>query len=126
VNAYVRYAQGDRTHRPSGRLRPADVFKVFEFLYGEGTAAKLRIDRIDPNKIILKPRLVGIEMKQGPSDSSLPRPGRICYAPSETCDMGNGRLCLEDPDGKHTTGRRRLASASTRNFRDKSNATSSG
>jgi len=52
VNAYVRYVQGNRT-----------PFEVFEFLYGKGTAAKLHIDRIDPKEVILKPRLVGIEMK---------------------------------------------------------------
>ena len=52
VNAYVRLAQGDRT-----------PFEVFEFLYGEGTAAKLHIANIDPKEVILKPRLVGIEMK---------------------------------------------------------------
>lgn len=52
VNAYVRHAQGDRT-----------PFEVFEFLYGEGTAAKLHIERIDPRDVVLKPRLVGIEMK---------------------------------------------------------------
>lgn len=52
VNAYVRYAQGDRT-----------PFEVFEFLYGEGMAEKLHITKIDPKKVILKPRLVGIEMK---------------------------------------------------------------
>jgi len=52
VNAYVRYAQGNRT-----------PFEVFEFLYGEGTAAKLHIDRINPKDVVLKPRLVGIEMK---------------------------------------------------------------
>ena len=51
VNAYVRLAQGDRT-----------PFEVFEFLYGEGTAAKLHITKIDPKEVILKPRLVGIEM----------------------------------------------------------------
>ena len=38
-------------------------FEVFEFLYGEGTAAKLHITKIDPKEMILKPRLVGIEMK---------------------------------------------------------------
>ena len=52
VNAYVRYAQGDRT-----------PYDVFEFLYGEGTAAKLHIVKIDPKEVVLKPRLVGIEMK---------------------------------------------------------------
>lgn len=52
VNAYVRHAQGDRT-----------PFEAFEFLYGEGTAAKLHIERIDPRDVVLKPRLVGIEMK---------------------------------------------------------------
>lgn len=52
VNAYVRHAQGDRT-----------PFEVFEFLYGEGTAAKLHIERVDPMDVVLKPRLVGIEMK---------------------------------------------------------------
>ena len=52
VNAYVRYAQGDRT-----------PFEVFEFLYGEGTAEKLHIAKIDPKEVLLKPRLVGIEMK---------------------------------------------------------------
>ena len=48
----MRLAQGDRT-----------PFEVFEFLYGEGTAAKLHIAKIDPKKVVLKPRLVGIEMK---------------------------------------------------------------
>ena len=52
VNAYVRYAQGDKT-----------PYDVFEFLYGEGTAAKLHIARIDPKEVVLKPRLVGIEVK---------------------------------------------------------------
>ena len=52
VNAYVRYAQGDRT-----------PYDVFEFLYGEGTAAKLHIAKIDQKEVVLKPRLVGIEMK---------------------------------------------------------------
>lgn len=52
VNAYVRLAQGDRT-----------PFEVFEFLYGEGTAAKLHIAKVDPKEVVLKPRLVGIEMK---------------------------------------------------------------
>ena len=52
VNAYVRYAQGDRT-----------PYDVFEFLYAEGTAAKLHIKKIDPKEVVLKPRLVGIEMK---------------------------------------------------------------
>ena len=52
VNAYVRLAQGDRT-----------PFEVFEFLYGEGTAAKLHIANVDPKEVVLKPRLVGIEMK---------------------------------------------------------------
>lgn len=52
VNAYVRYVQGNRT-----------PFEVFEFLYGEGSAAKLHIAKIDPKKVVLKPRLVGIEMK---------------------------------------------------------------
>ena len=52
VNAYVRYAQGDRT-----------PYDVFEFLYAEGTAAKLHIKKIDPKEVVLKPKLVGIEMK---------------------------------------------------------------
>ena len=52
VNAYVRYAQGNKT-----------PYDVFEFLYGEGTAAKLHIAKIDPKEVVLKPRLVGIEMK---------------------------------------------------------------
>ncbi len=52
VNAYVRYAQGNRT-----------PYDVFEFLYGEGTAEKLHIAKIDPKEVVLKPRLVGIEMK---------------------------------------------------------------
>lgn len=52
VNAYVRYAQGDRT-----------PFDVFEFLYGEGTAEKLHIAKINPKEVILKPHLVGIELK---------------------------------------------------------------
>ena len=52
--------------RPRGRrVREGDrtPFEVFEFLYGEGTAAKLHIAKIDPKEVILKPRLVGIEMK---------------------------------------------------------------
>ena len=52
VNAYIRYAQGDRT-----------PYDVFEFLYGVGTAAKLHISKIDPKEVVLKPRLVGIELK---------------------------------------------------------------
>ena len=52
VNAYVRYAHGNKT-----------PYDVFEFLYGEGTAAKLHIAKIDPKEVVLKPRLVGIEMK---------------------------------------------------------------
>ena len=52
VNAYVRLSQSDRT-----------PYDVFEFLYGEGSAARLHIARIDPKEVVLKPRLVGIEMK---------------------------------------------------------------
>ena len=52
VNAYIRLSQSDRT-----------PYDVFEFLRGEGVAAKLRIMKIDPKEVILKPRLVGIEMK---------------------------------------------------------------
>ena len=52
VNAYVRGSQGNRT-----------PYDVFEFLYGAGTAAKLHIIKIDPKEVILKPRLVGLEMK---------------------------------------------------------------
>lgn len=52
VNAYVRRAKGDKT-----------PYEAFEFLYGEGTAARLHIARVDPNEVVLKPRLVGIEMK---------------------------------------------------------------
>lgn len=52
VNAYVRGSQGDRT-----------PYEVFEFLYGSGTAAKLHIEHVDPRDVVLKPRLVGIEMK---------------------------------------------------------------
>ncbi len=52
VNAYVRYVNGNKT-----------PYDVFEFLYGEGTAEKLHISRIDPKEVVLKPRLVGIEMK---------------------------------------------------------------
>ena len=52
VNAYVRGAQGDKT-----------PYDVFEFLYGDGTAAELHIAKIDPKEVVLKPRLVGIEMK---------------------------------------------------------------
>ena len=48
----MRLAQGDRT-----------PFEVFEFLYGEGTATKLHIAKVDPKEVVLKPRLVGIEMK---------------------------------------------------------------
>ena len=32
-------------------------------LYGKGMAAKLHIAYIDPREVVLKPRLVGIEMK---------------------------------------------------------------
>ena len=52
VNARVRLSQGDRT-----------PFEVFEFLYGEGAAGRLHIRRIDPREVVLKPSLVGIEMK---------------------------------------------------------------
>ena len=52
VNAYIRQSQSDRT-----------PYDVFEFIRGEGVAAKLRIAKIDPRKVSLKPRLVGIEMK---------------------------------------------------------------
>jgi IS30 family transposase len=52
VNAYVRLSQSDRT-----------PYDVFEFLYGEGTAAKLHIAKVDPREVVLKPRLVGIEVK---------------------------------------------------------------
>lgn len=52
VNAYIRQSQSDRT-----------PYDVFEFIRGEGVAAKLRIAKIDPRKVCLKPRLVGIEMK---------------------------------------------------------------
>ena len=52
VNAYVRLSQSDRT-----------PYDVFEFIHGEGTAAKLGISKIDPREVVLKPRLLGIEMK---------------------------------------------------------------
>ena len=52
VNAYVRYVNGNKT-----------PYDVFEFLYGEGTAERLHIAKIDPKEVVLKPRLVGIEMK---------------------------------------------------------------
>ena len=52
VNAYVRYVNGNRT-----------PYDVFEFLYGAGTAAKLHISKINPKEVILKPRLVGLEVK---------------------------------------------------------------
>ena len=52
VNAYVRLSQSNRT-----------PYDVFEFLYGRGTAAKLHIAKIDPREVVLKPRLVGIEVK---------------------------------------------------------------
>ena len=52
VNAYVRGTLDDKT-----------PYDVFEFLYGEGTAAKLHIAKIDQKEVVLKPRLVGIEMK---------------------------------------------------------------
>ena len=52
VNAYIRYVNGNRT-----------PYDVFEFLYGAGTAEKLHISKIDPKEVILKPRLVGIEIK---------------------------------------------------------------
>jgi IS30 family transposase len=52
VNAYVRGTLDDKT-----------PYEVFAFLYGEGTAAKLHIAKIDQKEVVLKPRLVGIEMK---------------------------------------------------------------
>ena len=52
VNAYVRLSQSDRT-----------PYDVFEFLHGKGMAEKLHIAKIDPKEVVLKPRLVGIEMK---------------------------------------------------------------
>ena len=52
VNAYVRGTLDDKT-----------PYEVFEFLYGEGTAAKLHIAKIDQKEVVLKPGLVGIEMK---------------------------------------------------------------
>ena len=32
-------------------------------VHGDGTAAELHIAKIDPKEVVLKPRLVGIEMK---------------------------------------------------------------
>ena len=52
VNADVRKSMNDRT-----------PYDVFEFLYGAGTAARLRVSRVDPREIVLKPRLLGIEVK---------------------------------------------------------------
>ena len=52
VNAYVRLSQSDRT-----------PYDVFEFLHGKGTSEKLHIAKIDPREVVLKPKLVGIEMK---------------------------------------------------------------
>ena len=52
VNAYIRYVNGNRT-----------PYDVFEFLYGQKMAEKLNILKIDPREVVLKPRLVGIEMK---------------------------------------------------------------
>ena len=52
VNADVRKSMNDRT-----------PYDVFEFLYGEGTAARLHISRVDPKEIVLKPKLLGIEVK---------------------------------------------------------------
>ena len=52
VNAYVRQSQSDRTPR-----------EVFDFLYGEGTADRLGVARVDPADVCLKPRLLGIKMK---------------------------------------------------------------
>ena len=52
VNAYVRYVNGNRT-----------PYDVFEFLHGQGMAEKLNIMKIDPREVVLKPRLIGIEMK---------------------------------------------------------------
>ena len=52
VNAYVRLSQSDRT-----------PYDVFEFLHGKGMAERLHIAKIDPKEVVLKPRLVGIEMK---------------------------------------------------------------
>ena len=46
-----------------GTLDDKTPYEVFEFLYGEGTAAKLHIAKIDQKEVVLKPRLVGIEMK---------------------------------------------------------------
>lgn len=52
VNADVRKSMNDRT-----------PYDVFEFLYGKGTAARLHISRVDPKEIVLKPKLLGIEVK---------------------------------------------------------------
>ena len=52
VNAYVRQSQSDRTPR-----------EVLDFLYGEGTADRLGVARVDPADVCLKPRLLGIKMK---------------------------------------------------------------
>ena len=52
VNAYVRLSQSDRT-----------PYDVFEFIHGEGNAARLAIAKINPTEVVLKPRLLGIEVK---------------------------------------------------------------
>ena len=52
VNADVRKSMNDRT-----------PYDVFEFLYDAGTAARLHVSHVDPREIVLKPRLLGIEVK---------------------------------------------------------------
>ena len=52
LNAYVRQSQSDRTPR-----------EVLDFIYGEGTADRLGVARVEPADVCLKPRLLGIRMK---------------------------------------------------------------
>lgn len=49
VNSYVRYVQGNKT-----------PYDTFSFYYGAEAAAALGVSHIDPNKVTLKPSLVGI------------------------------------------------------------------
>ena len=39
------------------------TYDVFEFIHGEGNAARLAIAKINPTEVVLKPRLLGIEVK---------------------------------------------------------------
>jgi hypothetical protein len=49
VNAYVRYAQSDKT-----------PYEVFTMHYGTDAATKLGIAHVDPRRVCLKPALMGV------------------------------------------------------------------